>query len=668
MKNKILSVFLILTIFISIIPLNVSAATKETITIEWEKSTIKGNTYKIEYYHPKGYNKIRIYNISGSANGRNYNIVYYNDKTEFAPTEDKTPGWEKDEFTITNSSVITTKLTGLSYMPPTFADLENNTNNLLFNADETKRNNTFTKYTAEKNENYNYIGVSYFIGNQYKIIDSEEETFEILYAEWYYKEFGKYPPTITDMEENEYMKGNYYVILQQTMEQVGGGGGTSIDTGESVGLSTEGFVETCEDITINSKDGTNIYVVISSEKPTGDFMEAFNYNFFESLIEGIKGFFLSFVGENKNAFVGKAYNLMYAEGELGEERNGYVFANHYKSIFYNDEEYLNRYYFSSIEEASKFVLYGTAGAKYEYKETGKTHYGYGYNQIMYNNYDIDGYDTVPIPEGQYPLRRGNIILEWHEENVAEREYLWITFDYFPYATILSTDKVLTMTKYINPTYYIAYKTEENESTWNTENFLNYTKTDKYDSKKIQHFQIYFKGIKEELITNSWNLKWNDINLKGFKKTTDENGNTIIGSGSLYEDDWETEVGKDTTTGKEWIHNHLTDEYIEKGNIDHPYTDKDNDGIYENDLGQTFNPENFQGSMDDWYESLKEYTSNLENAAELIKDFTQIIDNANEEISQLTALLNAFYKNIPTIFRTLITLAILAIIITRILKR
>lgn len=652
MKNKILALSLILIIFVSMIPINVFAAgTTEVVTntVEWEKSTITGDTYKIEYYHPKGYNKIKVYNISSSSNGVNRTIVFYNDETEFST----------QESLVKKGSVIVCSYQGATYNGTAQVPI-NNTNNLFFNKEQITTPK-LTKYTANEGETINWAGYTN-ISNFY-LYNNEDEAFELLYVEWYFKEFGIYPPTIKDMEDNEYMKGNYYVILQQEIEITSTR--TSIDTG---GKKSNGYVETCENATLTADDGSFVYVVISSEKPKGDFMEALNFNFFENLIEGLKNFFLSFIGENQNAFVGKAYKLMYAEGELGEERNNYVFSKHHLSVFYNTEEYLNRYYFSTLEEASKFVLYGTAGATYDYKETGKTHYGYGYNQIMYNNYEIDGYDTTPIPEKQYPLKRGNIILEWHEENVYEREYLWITFDYFPYATVLSNEKVLTMTKLIKPKYYIAYKTEENESSWNTENFSQYVKTDKYDSPSIQHFQIYFKEIKEELISTSWNLKWNDINLKGFKKTTDENGNTIIQSGSIYEDEWSSEFGKDETTGKEWVYNHLTDEYIEKGNIDHPYTDKDGDGIYENDLGQTFNPNNFVGSMDEWYQSLKEYTTNLENTSELIKDFTKIIDNATEEIEQLVKLLNAFYKNIPSIFRTLIFFVILSAIIMRVTRR
>lgn len=640
------------------LPLNAFAYTKENTSIEWEKTSYKGETYLIEYWHPKNHDKIYIYNQSGSSNVRNYYFIYANKDTKFV---------NDNKYIITNSSVIKTTASGYSYMSPKFETLSQNTNDLLFNPNDTAyRSNKFEKITANAEENYQYI--DYNFNSAQLVVESGTKEFEILYTEWYYQTYNKYPPLVSELDEVEYMKGEYYIIAKQRIIKPSEWESMTGKKSNKIGDYGyyDGYVETCKNAKLTSKDGMFVYVVISTEKSSGDLITFENGTLFDNVIANIKDLLFFMAGDSR---LQKINEVIEKEGENGEFRNEYPLfsTNTTRNFFYSDDETLNRYYFSTLEDATKFVLYGTAAAMYDYKEEGKTRYGYGYTDIIYNNYDIDGHPKKVVPNNLYPLKRINIILEWHEENVYERDYLWISIDYYPYAATLSTEKKLTISQNLNPKYYIAYKTEENEEGFAIRDFLLYQETDKYNSPSIQHFQIYHDELDKKYVSNSWNLKWCDVNLKMFKKTYDENGNIIISSGSIYEDEWVIEHMKGQD-GKEYIYNSLTNEYIEKNKEENTFTDQDGDGIYENGLGETLDPSTLTGDLDKWYASLKQYMTALENTSAIIKDFTAIINNATMHMEELVRMLNAFYKNLPSIFRTLIIYVILAAIIMRVTRR
>lgn len=650
MKNKIFAILMILCICLSMIPINALAAgTSETATIEWEKSTIKGTTYKIEYWHPKGYDKIMIYDLSGSSYRKNYYFVYYNDETEFGTYRSY----------LLNGSVITTSQLSRDNPDYTFAQLEADTGALLFAEDASLRNNTFTKYASD-GTTYKYMG--YDNVESMRLITSDDAEFETYFADWYYNTYGLYPPLIAEDEEVEYMKGNYYAILKQPLKIQGNG--TSFD---GIPTSAWGNVETCTNVMLESQDGIYVYVVVSTNTASGDFLSLARNTFWQYIGVAIEEFWNALWG---NATVSKMYDLVYAEGEQGPHRNGYdlVGENQITSMFYSDTEYLNRYYFKNLDEAAKFVLYGTAGAKYQHKEEGQTHYGYGYADVVYNNYDINGFGLTPVPNNQYPLERGQVIIRWHQENVAEREYLMITFNYFPFASVYSTSHKMTIAQKLEPEYYVAYETEENTETFDPRDFTQYTKTNKYDFPSIQHFQMYHKDLGEIYKTNSWDFIWSSHSIYAFKQTIDENGNIIIESGSIYEDDPIIETMKDLD-GKKVIYDSLNDQYIKEGEEKDPYIyDKEKDGYF-NSKGEQIFPDNLTSDMGNWRDSLKKYMSSIDSASQIIEDFTDIINGATDDMKELTALLNAFLKQmVPSPIKTFIGLFIFALIIMRITRR
>lgn len=653
MKNKILALFLILIIFVSMIPTNVFAVATD---LTFVKQKIDEKEFSIHYFAPEEYPDVFILKSDTS-----YTLYYVQEEGQYKCNSN---GYGK----------ITTDCARI-FNIKTLDDLYD----ILFLGKYDSYSFDVVKAGGNVQGTINQMYVSLSLDSLASVntqshidqaIRSDYTTFKDFYKEWYFKQNGFYPQP--DLEGSEYMQGKYYAILQQ--EIVKTSSGADIDTGLKSG---GGYVETCDDVKIFSNDGAFIYVVISSETATGEFMEAFNFNFFDNLLQGLKNFFLSFVGQNQNAFISKAYKLMYADGEQGEERNNYVFSEHHLSVFYNTKEYLNRYYFSNLEDASKFVLYGTAGAKPEHIETGKTHYGYGYNQLMYNNYDIDGYDTNPIPTNQYPLSKTYITLRFHDENISEREYIRINFNYFPFASCLGDDNILRIHKKLKPEYFTAYYvyndklTEKENKLAEREfyrDFSNYEKTDKYDSSITQKFYIYCPELEKEFVSNSWEIVDAKHSTYKFKKTVDEDGNIIIGSGSLYEDDATIDIQKDSVTGETVIYDKQNNKYIITDTGEEKIWNEEKQGYFDDITGEQYDPSNLVSEMGEWRESLKKHLSSLENISNVIDSFTDIIDNASKQMEQLTSLFNAFFKNIPSPFRILITFVILSLIIMRITRR
>ena len=647
MRNKILAIFLILIICVSMIPINVYAASTQELALT--KHEIKTDGYTIHYFAPEGYSDVFILKDSDTK----FHLYYLESGGKYLCNSD---GYGKVNAPFARIKNITSieeiyKILFLGeYTTKSFQTYV--ANESYYTGDYTIHGTLNRMYVSPSLDSLGSVNVQDHIDEAQR---TDYMTFAEFYSEWYFSVNG-IPPQ-PDLEDSEYMQGQYYIITKQDIESKGGQG-THIDKGKA------GYVETCEDATVYAKDTVFTYVVMSFERATADILStSFTSDVFGDLLDWWTG----------NADVAKMYEIINADGELGEERNGYIYEYHPYNMVYSEDEYLNRYYFSSLEDASKFVLYGTAGAMYDYKETGKTHYGYGYQDIIYNNFDIGGFPATEIPVDQYPLQKGQVLLQWHDENVAEREYLIINFDYFPFASVYTTEKKITISSRLNPEYYVAYKTEENENTFKIKDFSNYEKTEKYNYPKLQKFQIYHKDLEEMYISNSWDIVWTSHSIYGFKATVDENGNLIISSGSIYEDEAIIQTKTDED-GNKIIYDSLNDVYRKEGEEDDPYIntgkDENGDGIneYENSKGDILDPSTLTDSMKDWRESLQHYQSTLKDAAELINDFTDIINNFKDEMAQLTKLINKFFSSIPTFFRTLITFLILAIVLMRILRR
>lgn len=433
--------------------------------------------------------------------------------------------------------------------------------------------------------------------------------------------------------DGTYMKGKNYLVLKQFTipkedDDNSSGGGVDMDTGRKI---TTGIVETVEDVELSSYNNT-VYVVISTETPSKHI--SLSFNTLENIIYTLHNIAILF--DNRNDYPAKSGPI----------------------IVYNKKSTLNRYYFKTEEDACKFVLYGTQGATPIHTEEGLTDYGYGYADVIYNNYDFGGWSAKTIPEFEYPLDRAKLIIKWHEENVAERECLWIEFNYFPFRTMMASTKQIMIAQDLKPVYYQAFITEENETEFDIHDITQYKKTEIYDDT-IEKFQIYYPELESMYVSNSWDLIFCSYNLYSIKNEGDTYSTPTL------EDEPTIEILKDTD-GNVYNYNKLTDEYRKDGEDD-PYKLNEN-GEYVNSKGEVLDVDSLYSPHDEWVDGLKEYTSGFESLATIIDKFTGTVNNSINEIKPITGLITEVLKDMPSILIRLIELAIMALVIGRVISR
>lgn len=638
MKNKILAIVLIIVVCFSIFtPMTVYAATTTTSAsnINWTKTTINGNIYQMSYYHPIGLNKYYILQNNNSTK-----VIFYNDEVSTVNDDYRYGIGEFVIFCIGK---------GVGWPGRNFDAQLAICRDLLYNDESTWRASTSSStesniansvvwhMTSEDGSKLALTQGAYeaqAYGEQHKDINVNSNflSMEDSYAEWYYDAYGQFPPfcSTEDVDDIEFMNGKYYAIMQQPIK--------IIETSEQAGKTT-GYVETVEDVTLESEDGTYVYVVISCTNEEGDIINSTITNW------NVGGIFASLAIK------------------LQEGRNGYD--GDYKSgyIFWNKTEPIYRYYFKSKADAAKFVLYGTAGAEYQHKETGLTDFGYGYHDVCWNNYDLRFFGKNPIPQSQYPLERGRIILRWHDENVYEREYLMIDFNYFPLAVGLTNHNILLVGEELDPIYRRVFKIDEvNSDAFNPFDFSKYEETDAYSIKSMNSFYIYTDTLEEIYISNSWDVIYCTHSI--YQMYKDEEGNITYGDIGEREPVFEAYENED---GHDVFINHATDELYAEGE-ENPYKYNEETGLWENENGDTINLNDYESGVKTWQESLIDYSANLEKITNVVNNFSEIIDYASGEIKPITSLLNAFFSAMPSIFKTIISFSIISVILARIIRR
>lgn len=616
MKNRIMAILVVILMCFSMIT-PVFAATKTKTNPEWEEKITNGNVYQIQYWHPAGYDKMIIQYISGSSNTGTYSVLFYNDNTVF--TDDT-------RMSIKSGTALQYGFTWQSWGTKQDVVIKN-IHSMLFGNDTGGYRKTWELITCS-NESYLWCGYAQMGNFEY---DSTDATFEELYVSWYYEEYGMYPPLagLGGNEDVEFMAYPNYLILQQPLEITGGG----INEDYTINFSQYGFVDTIDDVTLETADGTYVYVVVSSKEPS---VNLHNAGAIQNLLPALQ-------------------LLLTEKGN----RNNYKWSDHqgYLMKDVNNED-VTRYYFSSLTEASKFVLYGTAGAKYQYKD--ETSYGYGYTDCVYNNYEVNYFGVNPVPEFQYPLGRMKIVLRWHNADVYDREYIMIDCNYFPYGVLIGSDYKLRIHEKLDPKFYQAWKIdEENTDTFDACDWSIYEQIDKYDENTLNKFQLYSPNLEEMYVSNSWDVIYSTHDIFSIMK----DGDTYSAGDISITPTIETFTHAD---GSEWIHNHLTDEYFRNG------TEKEfikqPDGTYVNEDGEVLNPDDLTAHRQGWLDSVREYSTAFGHVANIIDAFTTILNDATEQIKPITALFAAVFADFPTIWKQIVKFTIFALILSRFIRR
>lgn len=620
MKNRIFAVLVVILMCFSMIT-PVFAATTTTLNPEWTQTTMNGNVYQINYWHPKGYDKLIVQDVSGSYYFGNYSLLFYNDSTVFDTTKN-------DRMFITNGSAIKINIEWSRMGSNTPEVVLDNIKSMLFGDDSAGYRNLKWTLCQHSNESTSWSGQTNLGDYEY---DTTSEALEEDYVTWYYEAYSMYPPLagLGGDEEVEFMKYPNYLILQQPIEITGG----SMNEDGTLNFASEGFVETMDNVTLHTDDSPYVYVVISSKEPSTNLYAC---NLFDNWLPALQ-------------------LLLTEKGN----RNNYDWADHTGYLLKEaNKEDVVRYYFSSLTEASKFVLYGTAGAKYQYKD--ETYYGYGYTDCIYNNYEVDYFGVRPVPEWQYPLGKMKIVLRWHNADVYDREYIMIDCNYIPYGVLIGSDYKLRIHEKLNPKFYQAWKIdEENSDTFDPCNWSNYEEIDKYAENSITKFQLYSTNLEEMYVSTSWDVIYSTHDIFSITKDGDSySAGDITITPTI-------EIMEDPETKDKWMHNHLSDEKFKDGS-EKEYV-KQEDGTYENEDGEKA-PDGLIPIRQDWLDAIREHTMIFGNIANIIDAFTTILDDAIEQTKPITDLFAAVFKDLPTIWIQIIKFSIYALILSRIIKR
>lgn len=620
MKNRIMAILVVILMCFSMIT-PVFAATTAKINPEWEQKVINGETYQISYWHPKGYDKLVIQDISGSYYTGDFALLFYNDSTVFDTTKE-------DRMHIASGSAIRINIAWNRYSGSikTPENIMANIKSMLFGDDSAGYREL--QYNLVTYSNETWTGYATMGAFEY---DTTAESFEEDYVTWYYEQYGMYPPLagLGDDEDVEFMAYPNYLILQQPLEITGGG----LNEDFSVNFSKYGFVDTTDNVTLETADGTYVYVVVSSKEQSANLHNA---GAFENLLPALQ-------------------LLLTEKGN----RNNYKWSEHqgYLMKDVNNED-VTRYYFSSLTEASKFVLYGTAGAQYQYKD--ETSYGYGYTDCVYNNYEVNYFGINPVPEFQYPLGRMKIVLRWHNADVYDREYIMIDCNYFPYGVLIGSDYKLRIHDKLDPKFYQAWKVdEENTDTFDACDWSIYEQIDKYDENTLNKFQLYSPNLEEMYVSNSWDVIYSTHDIFSITKDGD---NYSAGDISITP----TIETFTHTDGTEWVKNNMTDQYFKNGS-EKEYV-RQEDGTYMNEDGEVLNPNDLTAHRQGWLDAVREHSTAFGHVANIIDAFTTILDDATEQVKPITALLAAVFTDFPTIWKQIIKFTIFALILSRFIRR
>lgn len=650
-KQRILAILIVFIICFSIIsPITVHAVVNYTSTgtkmkpDEWRLGTFNGPTYKIEYYYPV-YNGVEFKYFIFS-NSVLPNVTYFTENTVFENNSlnrvlqgeaitysAQQAGWFAEDYNNRIKNVMTTALFETHSASGEFTHYINANGTTVC---------TMMESSKVKEQHIAYLpkGNDYYVTTSSGLVSTiTAEESEAFYVDWYVNKYGFNPPLaeVTPDEEIGFMKGQYYAILSQEsiLDEIENG----------VGRRGRGFVETVDEAYITADttytvDGERrglLYVVISSDNKEGDLIGSGNF--------ADEGFWNTIVG-----VLGK-FGIWTNITDM--QRNNYdLILQTY--LFHNPKSNLNRYYFSNLQDACKFVLYGTAGATPIYEEIGKTDYGYGYIACEYNNYEISGFPLKSVPMEQYPLGRQEIILAQHDVQGEGRKFVYVDLNYYSRVSMLDPDMNLIINnEYMQPEYLVY--TQGAETLENAHDKSLYTPDESYKIKRTTTFPIYNSKTTDP--TGTWDVIYSTYDYFQIK-----NGQIIDGD----EKPPVIQIGKDEN-GNTITLNTDTNEVYKNGETD-PYKYDAEKDKYINSKGEEIDLDDYTFATLEWQQTIKDYQDHVENLANLIEDFTGFINNSTEQVGEITGLLNAVLLSLPSIFRTLILMSFIALVCGRVIKR
>lgn len=639
MKNRIMAILVIVLMCFSMI------TPVFAISTESGMDKIDGKIYKISYWHPAEYTDPVIVRVSDTSW-----FLYYMSPDD--PFLLNTGGYSSSakpciRYAFNSLDKLNTQLftgemthTGVTNFGGN-GDLHGITNRFYMSKKEVSElsindvigASSWQWETVITKAQYTVNGVS-----QYRSLETH-------YADWYYGINGFYPPLAgANTDENvEFMKGEYYAILSQEAMISSG----AMNPDGSLNFAANGFVDTVvmKELPLKTTyeiDGVTkglVYVLITTNKPTGDVIGSSSLsdqNIWQWLISAFSK-------------VGMWLNMS------DIERNNYEFIDGY--MFYNSKGPINRYYFNTIQDACKFVLYGTAGAEPLYYEIEQTDYGYGYVDVEYNNYDMNMHPKKTIPMEQFPMGRQEIILKQHGAPEPGKEYVYIDLNYYSRVSMIDSEyNLIINNEYMLPKYYTA---TQKGSEFDARDKSNYKYDSTYEIPRTQTFKLYHQGLEDA--TGTWDVVYSTYSLFEVKQGQILDGDEHPPVIQIWKDKDGNIATQNTASGEVYI----------EGNPN-PYTDPDGDGIYHDKDGNEWNPNDpdkgWTNEILDWQATIKDYQDSIENLAELIEDFTGFINSSTEQIGEITGLLNAVMLSIPSIFRTLILMSFMALIFGRIIQR
>lgn len=317
------------------------------------------------------------------------------------------------------------------------------------------------------------------------------------------------------------------------------------------------------------------------------------------------------------------------------------------ALFNTDDDSTTAYYFSSLDKAISFTLYGSKVSEPE--KTEKATWAYNIAEIFYNNYWLgnDKWGVNPIPEHLYKHDNKQVEIELKQYNTEYR--LKIVIENFqPYGVLISSTKKLQISTSQTVKFYEKYDGYE----WEPLDLENAN----FNPYKLQ---LYFKDMSDPI--GSWLITKSSITIDGIQNsdgsiTIDQENAPVV----RYEktDGSGDELILDKNSGMGFV------------NGEHKYNYDEEIGQWvDKDTGEILNPDEWQSDYEDWLEkrdvdiqsSLKKFNTALKNLLDLFK-------RGKNETSELNKLLKNTFGKLPIVFSMILGMAILGIIIIRFIKR
>lgn len=491
-----------------------------------------------------------------------------------------------------------------------FQDTSVSMKNRLYFLDETRPANS-TRYAGTSP--YYTIGditsEAIIVNNTLQVYNSTSQTViaeknPASYSEWFKNKYGE------DVKEEFKMDGEYYAIFRVPA------------------LKKDGVLnlQTVRDESLPQDAAGDTYILVATHGDSG--------SIFGTIASSLLNFLLSM---NEPIVIDSVTNGMTMP------------------IFQATQESpVTQYYFASAKEAAKFALYGSKAAMPG--KIVKKDYVVNIQEVVYNNYSLGNkkWGINPIPSHLYEK---NVEIHLKQHN-AEYQVKVIFEKYEPGYVMLQKGysdpykQILTIANDTKHTWFHRYTGEEWEPVADITEFIQET------GINFTKFPLYVEGMPNS--TGTWDVIYSTTTIEGI----DKNGNSVsVNKEDAPVQSFKNEDGKTATLNKD-----AGMIYVE-GEEDDPYIWDEEKQAYVDKDGNIFDFEGWESDYDKWQEERDMYTeSTLKSISKIISRLTEEIETMTKEIGEITSFLNGVLKKIPPIFRTLLTIGIIALAIKRVVKR